>query len=206
MVGPNQISFFEYWDLIVKIQWQFGIPTLLLTYLVTTVFYTEVQTGILFLYKDIDKRKVFHAKLVGLSCVLFKYMVITFIISILSFYTLMQRHSYVSVNFFPITGEKLQTAIVSIISCVLVYLLVIILTSCLSSRFGILQSILGGMLFMLLSNVSTELSLGKYLFPTGYTVSGLEFYLKIVLMILLSLSYGLIFYIIGLKNFKSIEF
>ena len=56
MAHGRRLSFLEYWSVNVQTQWQLAIPILLLAYAVTTVFYTEIHSGILFLYKDLEKR------------------------------------------------------------------------------------------------------------------------------------------------------
>lgn len=206
MAHGRKLSFLEYWSINVQTQWQLAIPILLLAYAVTTVFYTEIHSGILFLYKDLEKKMIFKAKILSLIKILGIFTVLTFLASLLSYYTLMLYQSYISGHLFPENWSIVQMSLLTILSRMIIYVIVILLVSALSSHYNNSISVLAGLFFMLLANVAPQLPLGRYLFPTGYAGTGMPFLLSLILMCLISSIYIISTYSLGLKKFEQIEF
>ncbi|WP_257615228.1 amino acid transporter [Streptococcus sp. 'caviae'] len=206
MTHGRKLSFLEYWSINVQTQWQLAIPILLLAYAVTTVFYTEIHSGILFLYKDLDKKLIFKAKVWSLIKILGIFTGLTFLVSLLSYYTLMLSQTYISGHLFPDNWSIIQMSLLTILSRLIIYVIVILLVSVLSSRYNNSISVLAGLFFMLLANVAPQLPLGRYFFPTGYVGTGMHFLFALILMCLVSSVYIVAAYALGLKKFEQIEF
>lgn len=202
----EQISFIMFWQIIVHTQWQLTIPTLLLSYSVMSVFRNEISSKRLFLFKDIEKPLIFKAKIYNLMKILGIFIIGTFITSFICYYVFMLPHNYISGHFFPSSPQSLSHHLLIILARVAVYVIVILLVANLSIRYNVAASVLGGVLFMLFSNVAPQLSLGKFLFPTGYAELGGSTLFAVFGLIFISGVYCCTFYYLGMRAFEKIEY
>lgn len=57
-----------------------ALPIIVLSYLISIVFYQEIQDGLLFLHKDISRIKILHAKMmslvIGRCCVVISFVIV----------------------------------------------------------------------------------------------------------------------------------
>ena len=62
-------NFLSFLESAVSTQYRFVLPILLFSLVVSSVFKDEIDSGIMFLYKDINRKKIFNAKLLSLVVV-----------------------------------------------------------------------------------------------------------------------------------------
>ena len=82
-------SFLAFLETTLLTQYQITLPILILSVLISSVFRDEIDTGILFLYKDISREMIFHAKFVGLLLVYAVYVLLTMSSSLFTYFTLL---------------------------------------------------------------------------------------------------------------------
>ncbi|MEX2784205.1 hypothetical protein AB3331_03280 [Streptococcus sp. H49] len=174
---------------------------------VTSVFKDEIDSGIMFLYKDINRTKIFNAKVLSLFTVYGLYLLGTVAAGLLAYYVMMVPRGGVSGSLLPEQIADIGQAVVSIISTILLNLITIVLVTMVSITSKTIQSVLTGVFFTLFVTVSPMLVGIRYLFPSGYVAMSQEsFGMAFLLIIALSAVYLGICYIRGLQKFRKIEF
>ena len=79
-------NFLSFLESAVSTQYRFVLPILLFSLVVSSVFKDEIDSGIMFLYKDINRKKIFNAKLLSLVAVYSIFLGLTIFTSIVSYY------------------------------------------------------------------------------------------------------------------------
>ncbi|AXQ77980.1 amino acid transporter [Streptococcus chenjunshii] len=200
-------SFLTFLDLTLNTQYRIILPVMTFSLVVTSVFKDEIDSGIMFLYKDINRTKIFNAKVLSLFTVYGLYLLGTAVAGLLAYYVVMVPRGNVSGSLLPEQMADIGQAVVSIISTILLNLITIVLVTMVSITSKTIQSVLIGVFFTLLVTVSPMLVGIRYLFPSGYvTMSQKNFSLAFLLIIALSAVYLGICYIRGLQKFRKIEF
>ena len=93
------ISFIEFFQAMLSVQYQMALPLIALFYLVVTVFRDEIKRGYLFLYKDISKKKIFNAKIQSLCVVYLIYLLSLFLFCMFVYYVRLVQFDYTSKTF-----------------------------------------------------------------------------------------------------------
>ena len=93
------ISFIEFFQAMLSVQYQMALPLIALFYLVVTVFRDEIKRGYLFLYKDISKKKIFNAKIQSLGVVYLIYLLSLFLFCMFVYYVRLVQFDYTSKTF-----------------------------------------------------------------------------------------------------------
>lgn len=200
------MSFITFWRLIVQTQWQLTIPTLLLSYGVMSVFSNDILSKRLFLFKDIERPLIFKVKVYNLLKILMLFIAGTFVTTLACYYTFMLPRDFISGHLFPETYPLLINSLLAILSRIAVYMIVILLVANLAIRYNVVVSVLGGVLFMLFSNIAPQLTFGKFLFPTGYTELGNSAIISLAGIVMISGSYCFLFYWLGIRAFERVEY
>lgn len=105
----GSLSFIEFFSVINSTQYQLILPVIALVYLISTIFYDEIAHKIMFLYKDLDRKKILNAKLQGILGIELIYFALTFLLSIITYYTYLIKMPYASGDFFPKRLSILQS-------------------------------------------------------------------------------------------------
>ncbi|UQS83098.1 hypothetical protein [Bombilactobacillus thymidiniphilus] len=200
----NSLGFLEFFSGVESTQYQIALPLVAFIYLVCTIFHDEISSGVLFLYKDIDRTKILNAKLGALFIIYFIYFGLTLLSSLITYYFSIIKKPYASGKFLPQSNSDLQYVVLTIISIMLVTIIILSFASLLSIKFGNGVTIILGILMMLTASIAPQLKTVKYLFPNGYVNSA--FNIAWIVMIVISLVYCSIMYIISDKIFKKLEF
>lgn len=205
--GPtgSKIAFFDFFYGQFNLQFNSIISSLALAFLAISVFRTEISTHILFLYKDIDKRKIFLSKILSLMTVVLLYCGIYFLAALFTYYTRVAYLSYGSLQFW---SDDFTYSIVSSLGVVLAYVLVVMLSSLASlylSNGIVITLILLFNVFMSLSGIIGGIN---WLFPVGYADFAEANGLGIGLLVITGLTflYSALIYFCSLHKFKNLEF
>ena len=205
--GPtgSKIAFFDFFYGQFNLQFNSIISSLALAFLAISVFRTEISTHILFLYKDIDKRKIFLSKILSLMTVVLLYCGIYFLAALFTYYTRVAYLSYGSLQFW---SDDFTYSIVSSLGVVLAYVLVVMLSSLASlylSNGIVITLILLFNVFMSLSGIIGGIN---WLFPVGYADFAEANGLGIGFLVITGLTflYSALIYFCSLHKFKNLEF
>ena len=200
----NYLSFL---DATISTQFRFILPVLLFSLVISSVFNDEIDTGIMFLYKDINRSKIFNAKLLSILSLYFIFFLGTVLTSLISYYGIMLPKGEVSSNLASSNIPELTSTLFSLFSTISLNIITATLIVMVSVKSKAVQSVLSGVFFSLFSSVAPMWIGIKYLFPNGYAqLSKSNFLLSLVLAIFISILYFTIFYIKGRKRFDRVEF
>lgn len=204
----NSLSGLEFYYGILFAQSQFAVPLILMTYFVSYLFFEKYESGRLIFYKDISRIRLYNSKLVALFSMYIIYYVILFVSSEILYFTYIHQYDYASGAFLSNVQETNYSTILCIVGIFCITLIAIcfsvMLSMKLSTGFNIL-SVIVLLMFMVIAPMIHGL---KYLFPNGYdhAITPSDLLTKLGLMILTTLLYSVICYLVGLKMFKKLEY
>lgn len=200
-------NFLAFLDSAVSTQFRFILPVLLLSLIVSSVFKDEIDSGIMFLYKDIKRSKIFNAKLLSLLVVYIIFLIGTILTSLISYYVIMFPKGEVAINFMPEKNSEIIRALLSLLTTINLNIITITLVVMVSITSKTIQSTLTGVFFSLFSSIAPMWIGIKYLFPNGYVqLSKTNLSLAGILAIVISAIYFIIFYLKGKSKFENVEF
>jgi len=190
-------SFLSFFDITLLTQYRLTIPVLIFSILISSVFRDEIDSKIMFLYKDIKRSKIFNAKILGL-----------FLATFITYYGIMLPRFGVDSNFLPSSSILVEKSILSILSVVLLNLITTVMVAMVSIKSKTLVAVLVGIFFTLFAFTAPLLIGVKYVIPTTYAnaLQAGEFGLTLLIIIGLSCIYFLPSYFSARKNFERIEF
>jgi len=182
-------SFLSFFDITLLTQYRLTIPVLIFSILISSVFRDEIDSKIMFLYKDIKRSKIFNAKIIGLVLIYLIYLFGTFFATFITYYGIMLPRFGVNSNFLPSSSILVEKSILSILSVVLLNLITTVMVAMVSIKSKTLVGV-------------------RYVIPTTYAnaLQAGEFGLTLLIIIGLSCIYFLPSYFSARKNFEKIEF
>lgn len=189
-------------------QFKLIIPTLILGFIVSSVFRDEIDNGIMFLYKDISKTKIFKAKMRGLFLLYTIYLLISVLISIITYYIILVPHFGLKAKLLSGSCTEIEASVLMFLATILLNLITISLFACVSIKKKTLVSVLSGVLFTLVSMIAPMLSSLKYLFPNSYSelLNQFNFVTALAIMVILFVVYFFTTYVLAKMRFKKLEF
>ena len=191
----------------VSTQYRFVLPVLLFSLVISSVFKDEIDSGIMFLYKDINRKKIFNAKLLSLVVVYSIFLGLTIFMSLVSYYGFMLPKGEVSANFISNQSSATIKSLFTLISTINLNLITIALVVMVSITSKTIKSVLAGVFFSLAASVSPMLIGILYLFPNGYIhFIRSNWILAYMAAVVISIIYFVIFYVRGMHKFKNVEF
>ena len=200
-------NFLSFLESAVSTQYRFVLPILLFSLVVSSVFKDEIDSGIMFLYKDINRKKIFNAKLLSLVVVYSIFLGLTIFTSLVSYYGFMLPKGEVSSNFIANQSSATIKSLFTLISTINLNLITIALVVMVSITSKTIKSVLAGVFFSLAASVSPMLIGIQYLFPNGYIhFIQINWVLSYMAAVVLSIIYFVIFYVRGMHKFKNVEF
>lgn len=200
-------NFLSFLESAVSTQYRFVLPILLFSLVVSSVFKDEIDSGIMFLYKDINRKKIFNAKLLSLVVVYSIFLGLTIFTSIVSYYGFMLPKGEVSSNFIANQSSATIKSLFTLISTINLNLITITLVVMVSITSKTIKSVLAGVFFSLAASVSPMLIGIQYLFPNGYIhFIQSNWVLSYMAAVVISIIYFVIFYVRGMHKFKNVEF
>jgi len=140
-------SFFSFFDITLLTQYRLTIPVLIFSILISSVFRDEIDSKIMFLYKDIKRSKIFNAKILGLFLVYILYLFGTFFATFITYYGIMLPRFGVDSNFLPSSSILVEKSILSILSVVLLNLITTVMVAMVSIKSKTLVAVFVGIFF-----------------------------------------------------------
>lgn len=204
----GSLSMVSFYGAALSIQNQMVLPSVVIIYLATVTFRTEIDNGLLFLYKDVGRGRVFAAKTWALLGVYGCYVAVLFASSALTYVTYVVRQPYASGTFLPRSGGDLRYAGVEILGNLLVGILVVLLAEALSVLTSSGVTMLVAVLFLLVSVMAPNLRLLRWLLPNGYVgmADNLPWAAAFGGMVLTFLAFAAAFLVVGRRAFCRLEF
>lgn len=188
------------------------LPMIALVYLTVTVFTRERDDHTLFLYKDLNRNKIFWAKVGSLVLLIILFFAVFLLAGTLVYYTRVTSFPYASGKIFSDTSADNWSNFASFMSGFANFLFFLMITVFLSLRVKMGVTLLVTIVLdLLVLFTGSSDSVFLFLFPKSYGVNWWELEnpnisLLFGGMVLTTLVYALIFGRLGRKSYQKMEF
>ena len=200
-----KLSFLEMYDGIFNLSFNSTLPTLSLFLLILSVVRSDIELHRLFLYKDIERKKILLSKILSILS-LFALFVLIFSLLMFGVYYLRVIHlPFASGEFL---GQDSLLAIFSIFGTILHHVFYIFLLTMISLFFSNIASIVSGIIILIFTGILPLFGKIGLIFPNGFRLLAEEgnFHLAYIGIISLTTFYSLILFYFSLKKFRKVEF
>lgn len=200
-----KLSFLEMYDGIFNLSFNSTLPTLSLFLLILSVVRSDIELHRLFLYKDIERKKILLSKILSILS-LFGLFILIFSLLMFGVYYLRVIHlPFASGEFL---GQDSWLAIFSIFGTILHHVLYIFLLTMISLFFNNIASIVSGIILLIFTGILPLFGKIGLIFPNGFRLLAEEgnFHLAYIGIISITTFYSLILFYFSLKKFRKVEF
>lgn len=200
-----KLSFLEMYDGIFNLSFNSTLPTLSLFLLILSVVRSDIDLHRLFLYKDIERKKILLSKILSILS-LFALFVLVFSLLMFGVYYLRVTHlPFASGEFL---GQDSWLAIFSIFGTILHHVFYIFLLTMISLFFSNIASIVSGIILLIFTGILPLFGKIGLIFPNGFRLLAEEgnFHLAYIGIISITTFYSLILFYFSLKKFRKVEF
>lgn len=200
-----KLSFLEMYDGIFNLSFNSTLPTLSLFLLILSVVRSDIELHRLFLYKDIERKKILLSKIFSILS-LFALFVLIFSLLMFGVYYLRIIHlPFASGEFL---GQDSLLAIFSIFGTILHHVFYIFLLTMISLFFSNIASIVSGIILLIFTGILPLFGKIGLIFPNGFRLLAEEgsFHLAYIGIISITTFYSLILFYFSLKKFRKVEF
>ena len=200
-----KLSFLEMYDGIFNLSFNSTLPTLSLFLLILSVVRSDIELHRLFLYKDIERKKILLSKILSILS-LFALFVLVFSLLMFGVYYLRVIHlPFASGEFL---GQDSWLAIFSISGTILHHVFYIFLLTMISLFFSNIASIVSGIILLIFTGILPLFGKIGLIFPNGFRLLAEEgnFHLAYIGIISITTFYSLILFYFSLKKFRKVEF
>jgi putative membrane protein len=200
-----KLSFLEMYDGIFNLSFNSTLPTLSLFLLILSVVRSDIELHRLFLYKDIERKKILLSKILSILS-LFALFVLIFSLLMFGVYYLRIIHlPFASGEFL---GQDSLLAIFSIFGTILHHVFYIFLLTMISLFFSNVASIVSGIILLIFTGILPLFGKIGLIFPNGFRLLAEEgnFHLAYIGIISITTFYSLILFYFSLKKFRKVEF
>lgn len=204
----SSMSCMDFFEAVIFVQFQLTLPSIAFMYLVVTCIGDEIKRGILHLYKDIPRKKIFLYKAISILAWYGLYFAATFSTSVLTYYTYVIKQPYASGLFYSNNIEDIQYVIIGLLGIILSTVLNIFLTIVLSMFLNNGTTLIIGILFTLFCSLAPELEKINYFFTTGYlqVYERIGFYKSLSLIFITFFIYIIFILFLGSYKLRRIEY
>ncbi len=166
--NANSISILEFISAIVATQHQFIFPFIILAYLAANLFYDEIKSGRLILFKDTKRHKILSAKRAALFIVFLLYFALLCATVTVTYVAHLDHLAIATHTIFPASLLETQRVVLEILGYLFTELIALSLALTASTILTGGYTILIVIFYQLLSMLAPKLSTLRYFFPTGY--------------------------------------
>lgn len=195
-------SFLSYLTAMLDFQLNIFLPMLIFAFVVASVFREDIESGRLFLFKDLPKRSIFSAKMGSLFAVYGLYLLLTVLFSAISYFALLGGG-----QLFPL-GLDILSYLLKIVVIAGLHLTTITSLAYFAIQKKTLFAVLLG-LFVYMFTLTMPVWFGLQILAPGYYVQGLtqgNIGFTILCVTVLLLVYILPVYMLASKKFQNIQF
>lgn len=195
-------SFLAYWLGMLDLQTNIVLPILIFSFVIASAFREDIDTGRLFLYKDLPKGRIFRAKIMSLYATYGLSLIITLVTSALSYVIFLGGGALLT------TGLDLLEKFLQLLTTVGLHLTTITAIAYVSIKKKTLVAVLTG-LFIYLFQITMPVWFGLQLLAPGYYVQKLtagNAVLTTGIVLGLIVLYVLPLYVLAAKSFRKIQF
>ena len=200
-----KLSFLQMYDGIFNLSFNSTLPTLSLFLLILSVVRSDIELHRLFLYKDIERKKILLSKILS---ILSLFHLFIFFFSLVMFVAYYLRVIHLPFASGELLGQDSWLAIFSIFGTILHHVFYIFLLTMISLFFSNIASIVSGIILLIFTGILPLFGKIGLIFPNGFRLLAEEgnFHLAYIGIISLTTFYSLILFYFSLKKFRKVEF
>ncbi|EGQ0296157.1 TPA: hypothetical protein I1871_001682 [Staphylococcus pseudintermedius] len=161
------LSGIEFFAMIYGVLHNMLLPTIVLTFIVSKIFYDELNSGIIFMYKDINRNNILFSKWLTMLIIQLIFIIILFLSSIIVYFVYLSSFDFSSGNLMPLS-KYMAITFVPTVTLLFIEVLTINFAILLSLHFSTGFTIFGMLIFILFTTIGPLLDTVKYIIPTGY--------------------------------------
>lgn len=197
----------EFYTIIYGVLHNSTLPIIILAFIIASLFYEEINDGILFMFKDISKRKILLSKWLTIWLMQLIFMIILFFSAVTVYFLFLSNFDFASGNLMPLKKD-LAVTVVPIMGMYFVEIITINVAIALSINLSTGWTILGSLVFLLFTTIAPYLNIAKFIVPNGYeSFIGNIGLLNIVMIIsAIFLIYFVISYLYSNYRYKNVEY
>lgn len=202
-------SFIEFFNLLFGTVNSITLPVIALYYLTHTVFRREIDDSLLFLYKDIDRKKIFISKLVSLCLIVTIFGVLFLGFALIAHYGAVVKLPLGSYAVFPANAKELLETLLSIGVSFIDFYLSIFLAAFFSLYFSGGVTLLAGVIIGIATEIIAIIGGPIALFyPTCYNqmIYNGKLVEAVVGIVIETFLYVAVLSHFAFKKFKAVEF
>lgn len=202
------LSGLEFFSMFYGVLHNSTLPMIVLAFIISSMFYEEINDGILFMFKDISKTKILLTKWLTLFIMHAIFIVILFISTMVVYFTFLTNFNFTSGALFQVGHNDFAMILVPTLGIYFIEMITIMIAIALSIRFSTGWTILGTLIFVLFTSIAPLLKAAKYLVPNGYEEMVGEVSLATIVIIasLIFLMYCFVSLFYSLYQYKRIEY
>jgi len=202
------LSSLEFFSMFYGVLHNSTLPMIILAFIVSSLFYEEVNDGILFMFKDISKTKILLSKWLTLFIMHAFFLAILLISTMIVYFTYLTNYEFASGTLFPISAGDIATVLVPTLGMYFIEVITITVAIALSINLSTGWTILGTLIFILFTSIAPLLKTAKYIVPNGYDEMIGEASLGVIMLIISSifLIYFFISLFYSMYKYKRIEY
>lgn len=197
------------YSIILSLVYNLVLPVLALFYLTYSVFKSEADSHIMFLYKDLSRKHVFGAKLLSLFLIVFIFLGLFTVAMLLVYYGRLAYQDIFRLDFFqPDNGETLSSLAYIVVTFIWDSFLGIIIAACASMYSGIGLTMTLAFTYSIGSSILSIFGVG-FLVPRGlvsYVGEGASLLTALSISTLVTVIYSSVLLYVTFNYFKRLEF
>ncbi|BAW90846.1 ABC transporter permease [Staphylococcus capitis] len=203
----NSVSFLELFIAIYDTQQKAMISLIIVGYLASLLFYSEISTGRLLFYKDQSRYKIFNSKLTSIISSYFIFLSILLLSTLVVYLFYVNNHQYSSHSFMLNNYKLNQTLILNLLGIFLTDLFLIFYVVIFSVKFNSGITIISMILCYVVIKLTDNINKIKF-FPSNFTNlnTDKDFIFSLLAMSTITVVYIIIFYVLAITIFRKIQF
>lgn len=203
----NSVSFLELFIAIYDTQQKAMLSLIIIGYLSSLLFYSEISTGRLLFYKDQSRYKIFNSKLTSIISSYFIFLSILLLSTLVVYLFYVNNHEYSSHSFMLNNSELNHTLILNLLGIFLTDLFLIFYVVIFSVKFNSGITIISMILCYVVIKITDNINKIKF-FPSNFTNlnTDKDFIFSLLAMSTITVVYIIIFYVLAITIFRKIQF
>lgn len=166
--GSQTLSNLDFVAAIVYTQHQFIFPFIMLAFIAATLFFDEIKSGRLIIFKDTPRMAVLKTKRMAIFILFIMYFVLIITTATITYYVYIQQLPIATKTFAPLDRDELTRVSLEILGYFLTELIGLSIALTVSIKLTSGYTILVTIFYQIVSMLAPNLAILKYFFPNGY--------------------------------------
>lgn len=206
----SEMNFLDFYGTTLGIIDGMILPAIVIAYIASTMFYGEINKGILFLYKDINRKKVMNSKVFSLMKTYGVYLLLVMLSSLVIYYFFVIQMKGGTFSLLGSVTPVTYYSMLGVLGLFGIDIVAILVAANLSVRFSTGVTVLGTIFFLFLMQAISRVDGLNYLSPMSYrelfNVGQMTFSMSFMLLVFLCVVYVVSAYTLLYRQFSKVEY